>query len=785
MKAEEMSVLRRLFGGLRGRIFFSLLLVSGLAALVVGAASYYSARSAVRKQVSQNLSNVAGGVRDIIERVWVPTLTRQMQVLAEVSGRLYAGLSGGGNIRAVLGEERVKVPGFKRVSFYTADGVFLASTEPGYRGESVPQLSGLRAGQTALVPFRMVGSGEDAEPLMTVGAPVVVGGETVAVIAGDLTPEGIGQELATLTVGTSGEIYMVDGEGRLLTLPRGGGEAGLEVMGEPLGTEGVRRAVRGESGVAEYVTYDGRRVLGSFSYLPQYGWGLIVEEDASEAFAGLITLRNYVLLVLLGLAFASLLASLVLARLLARPLLRLKEGVERLGLGELDYRVEVRGSEEMRSLATSFNRMADAVQVSREAMEERVRERTAELQTLNSMAASLRRMVDPQEILRRALETCMEFAGYEMGWCYLMAEDGLTLRYMRCQPEMAGELPETITPGKGEWGRILARKKAVFVSASGESPPPGLRGLLSEGAFAILPLCSPARTVGLLCLGSPGRGSLSPEARRTLEAIADEVGIALDNAILYRELREYVEELERANRELRGVDEMKSNFISAVTHELKQPLSLIGGYAQTLYDYYDSLTYEEEMQALRVILERTRFLTSLVDDLLDLSLLEVGHIKLHKEEFDLVELCSRLAEEYGDRGEGQPIVVDFPPDFPRLVADARRMEQVLSNLLSNAVKFSEGRGEIRICGEVSGDTARIRVMDQGVGIDPVQMPRIFDRFYQADASTRRQYPGVGLGLFICRQLVEAHGGRIWAENRPEGGAMFTFEIPLSTERGGE
>ena len=779
-----MSVLRRFLGGLRGRIFLSLLLLSALAALVVGVASYYNARSALRKQVSENLSHVASDVRKIIEEVWVPTLTREMQVLAEVAGRLSAAPSGG-DLREVLNESRVKIPGFRRINLYLDNGVFLASTEPGHRGEALPGLAGLQAGETAVIPFRVVESAAGEEVVMTVGAPVMVGGETVAVLAGDITPEGIGQELASITVGVSGEIYMVDGEGRLITLPRGGEAAGLEVMGGPLETEGVRRAVHGESGVAEYVNYAGRRVLGSFSYLPQYGWGLIVEEDAAEAFAGLVTLRNYVLLTLLGLAAASFLVSMALARLLTRPLLQLKEGVEMLGLGELGYRVEVRGSEEMRSLAASFNRMAEAVQVSREDMEERVRERTAELHTLNRMAASLRRMSDPEEILRHALETCLEFTGYEMGWCYLVEEDGVTLRYMRCQPEVAGELPVTITPGKGEWGRILARKKPVFVGASGESPPPGLRGLLSEGAFVILPLCSPGRTVGLLCLGSPGRGSLTPDARRTLEAIADEVGIALDNAILYRELREYVEELERANRELRSVDEMKSNFISAVTHELKQPLSLIGGFAQTLYDYYDSLTYEEEMQALRVILERTRFLTSLVDDLLDLSLLEIGHVKLHKEEFDLVELASRLAEEYRNRGEGQPIVVDFPRDFPRLVADARRMEQVLSNLLSNAVKFSEGRGEIRVCGEVIGDRVQVKVMDQGVGIDPLQIPRIFDRFYQVDASTRRQYPGVGLGLFICRQLVEAHGGRIWAENRPEGGAVFTFEMPLSPERGGE
>jgi signal transduction histidine kinase len=145
-----------------------------------------------------------------------------------------------------------------------------------------------------------------------------------------------------------------------------------------------------------------------------------------------------------------------------------------------------------------------------------------------------------------------------------------------------------------------------------------------------------------------------------------------------------------------------------------------------------------------------------------------------------VALARKAAEEYAAAGEGQSITVDFPPSFPLVVADARRMEQVLSNLLSNAVKFSHGEGKIIVSGLVKGDHVEIKVEDRGAGIDPSQLKKIFERFYQADASTRRPYPGVGLGLFICRELVEAHGGRIWAENRPGGGSAFIFEIPIGT-----
>jgi two-component system sensor histidine kinase KdpD len=326
----------------------------------------------------------------------------------------------------------------------------------------------------------------------------------------------------------------------------------------------------------------------------------------------------------------------------------------------------------------------------------------------------------------------------------------------------------------------------VFWGAVEEEDAMDISAIVSGGSFAAIPLRSPSRVLGMICLASSERRRLSGETKVTLRTMADEVGMALENALLYRQLQEHIEELEKANRELRGLDEMKSNFISAITHELKQPLALIGGYAQTVYDYYDSLTFEEEMHCLRVIIERTQFLTALVEDLLDISMLEMGRIRLQSEELDLVALARKAAEEYIKEETAQPVIVDFPRDFPCVVADARRIEQVYSNLLSNAVKFSEGRGEIRITGAVEGDRVWVRVEDQGAGIDPSQLEKIFDRFYQADATPRRLYSGVGLGLFICRQLIEAHNGRIWAENRPEGGSAFVFELPLDpgSEDGG-
>lgn len=777
-----MRLLRSVFASLRGRIFLAVMLSGLVAGLSVGTASYVVARSMIKERVEKDVAGVGNDVQRIIEGVWVPTLKMQMKVLAEVAAALYAMGPAPGVLGSALGGKQIKVPGFKRLNLFHPGGLFLGSTDPAYRGRVEESIQGLGADEVRMIPFHREGEGTQTELLMSVAAPVVVDGKVVAVLVGDLTPEGISGELGSLTVGISGEAYLVDAEGRLITRPpRSLSEMGLEILGEPLHTEGVRRVVEGQSGVAEYRNYAGRKVLGGYFRLPETGWGIMVEEDSANAFADLTRLRDLIIYVVAGLALASMLAAALLAHMIADPLRRLQEAAEKLGLGDLGFRVEVRGGQELEGLATSFNRMADALHSSHLMLEDKVRKRTAELRTLYEMVFSLWGYRDPDEILQRAMQAVMDFSSHEMGWCYLAAGESFNLLYSRTLAGEVGLLPERFTAGEGPLGEAIAAGEAVFLEPGEEHDHAELARLFPGGSVILLPLRSAKRTLGLLCTASAEAGQLGEESRRTLSALAGEVGIALENAMLHRELQRHVEELEQANRELRSLDEMKSNFISMVTHELKQPLSLISGYAQTIRDYYESLTYEEELQCLQVILERTEFLSRLVDELLDLSLLEMGRVRLNKEVCDLEGVARKVASQYAERSPDQPIVVDFSPEFPLVMADARRMEQVLTNLVSNAVKFSQGKGEIRLEGRVRGDRVLVRVMDRGIGIEPSKLKRVFDRFYQADGSMKRPYSGVGLGLFICRELVEAHGGRIWAENRHGGGTIVSFEIPRGME----
>ena len=226
----------------------------------------------------------------------------------------------------------------------------------------------------------------------------------------------------------------------------------------------------------------------------------------------------------------------------------------------------------------------------------------------------------------------------------------------------------------------------------------------------------------------------------------------------------------------REAEELKSVFISVISHELKTPVALIKGYVGTLRR--DDANWEREIiqDSLEVIEEEADRLTDLIENLLDASRLQAGGITLNLADVAFEIFAERVAQKFRTQTDSHTIVVDFPPEFPIVLADEERLEQVLSNLLSNAIKYAPAGGEIRIGGKVRPEQIIICVQDQGPGIAPGDIPHIFDRFYRADSASRTT-KGAGLGLYLTRAIIEAHNGRIWVDPRPEGGARICFSLP--------
>jgi len=225
----------------------------------------------------------------------------------------------------------------------------------------------------------------------------------------------------------------------------------------------------------------------------------------------------------------------------------------------------------------------------------------------------------------------------------------------------------------------------------------------------------------------------------------------------------------------RQADELKSTFISIISHELKTPVALIKGYVSTLRR--EDVRWEKEIvqDSLQVIEEEADHLTELIENLLDASRLQAGGIKIKQSDVNLVELTKRVAERMGIQSNRHQIVVDFPPDFPIIIGDELRLQQVINNLIANAIKYTP-EGKISIAGSVRQGSVLVCISDQGPGIAPADIPHVFDRFYRAPDSARNT-KGAGLGLYLTKAIIEAHGGSIWINPEKDQGAQICFTLP--------
>jgi len=229
---------------------------------------------------------------------------------------------------------------------------------------------------------------------------------------------------------------------------------------------------------------------------------------------------------------------------------------------------------------------------------------------------------------------------------------------------------------------------------------------------------------------------------------------------------------------LRQIENLRSALLATVSHELQTPISIIKAYASTLARpdvQWSEQTIKDKLQAIE---EESDRLSELVSKLLYTSRLESGEFSLNKLLLDLPQEVQKVARRFAAQAEIHKLEVDFPPDFPPVLADPEKVEEVLTNLIENAIKFSPQGGTITIKGEISQNEILVTVTDEGIGIPLRDQERVFDRFYRVEDGSTKSTQGTGLGLYICKTLIEAHGGRFWVNSELGKGARFTFSLPI-------
>jgi signal transduction histidine kinase len=240
-------------------------------------------------------------------------------------------------------------------------------------------------------------------------------------------------------------------------------------------------------------------------------------------------------------------------------------------------------------------------------------------------------------------------------------------------------------------------------------------------------------------------------------------------------------ELAVANARLAELDRQKSDFVSMVSHELRTPLGLIKGYVGTLLRRDAPLDEATRHEFLQVIDEETDRLSELVTNLLDMSRIEAGTLRMDRRAIQLPRLLTDCAERLRAREPDRALYLDVPSGLPPVLADERRVAQVVDNLLTNAARYSPDATPIMLGARTVNGGVEVRVVDQGIGIPPDKQDQVFEKFFRADSSDTRRFAGTGLGLTICRGIVQAHGGDIRVQSEPGRGSTFAFHIPTSQE----
>lgn len=421
--------------------------------------------------------------------------------------------------------------------------------------------------------------------------------------------------------------------------------------------------------------------------------------------------------------------------------------------------------------------------IQRHRAEETLKERNRELLVLRKISEAILGSLDLKLILEQILEQAMLSGSFDLGNIRLLDASGDTLEVAVTQGYRNPEnilshrrISRTMEAARSRFGDRIFEQPCIEEQVQSCK---GLKTMKKEGVESLVevPIRAKGEVLGILQLASRAPRRFRQEEVNLLETIGNQMGIAVQRARLYEETRRQAGELEKASK-------LQADFSAMIAHDLRSPLMNITGVVEVMLQGMFGDMTEEQKKWLSRIQANGRSLVDLVSDFLDVSKLESGYIDVKRELVNLAELIQKSIENHGAIVLDKKISIKgaVDPSIPSVHADPQRLDQILSNLISNAVKFTGKGGNVEV-GAVLAEPTQVNVWvrDNGIGIPSDEIGQLFEKYRQGGNVKHSNQKGTGLGLVICKMIIEAHGGRIWVESEEGKGSTFYFSLPLGAD----
>jgi signal transduction histidine kinase len=422
------------------------------------------------------------------------------------------------------------------------------------------------------------------------------------------------------------------------------------------------------------------------------------------------------------------------------------------------------------------------------------------LYSLQRLSRAISTTLEENQIFQMIESHYLEELGFEKACAFLWDSDkkqfdlNMHLGYTREENET---ITLVVNSQKDRFMDLIKSEKtlsSISRAQNADSLEAQIPGIFKVASFVLSPVLPKEGDKGLLFVGTDESEIVLSEGDEELITIlANQLGQALENARLFDKtwrsqqgLEQKVEErtraLSQALSDLEAVSRRKTDFISSVSHELRTPLTSIKGYAAILLTGKIGELPKDIRDRLDKINRHSDELVHMVNDLLDIARIESGKVSMKKEQLSIKEVADKIADLLGVQLKEKHIAfnVEIPDNATSITADRSQIERVFINLVGNALKFTPEKGKITIASRKTDTGVEIDISDTGCGIPDIALHAIFEEFYRVDNAINQEVKGTGLGLALVKQIVEAHGGKIWVKSKIGSGSTFSFEIPKET-----